>query len=757
MKKLSLIFIAALACVALGNIFWMPSKAQNSVVESPAETLKNETFNRLIDLTGQSGTVRVIVGLQTGFQPEGNLLRAQIDNQRLAIKSAQTNFLNRFKSFRVSDVKQFEYIPYLAFETDAETLRQMQNDSLVSSIQEDEISAPALAESTQMVGANAAWASGFSGSGQTIAVLDSGVDKNHSFLNGRIVSEACYSSNVPASGITSVCPGGATESIASDSGLNCPTTTEGCAHGTHVAGIAAGRGTNFSGVARDSNIIAVNIFSQFTSAASCGTASPCGRYFTSDLIRGLERVRTLANTMNNIVAVNLSLQTGQQFTASCDVQHSATKAAIDNLRSVNIATIICSGNYSFTNALTAPACISTAISVGSVNDGSLGTVADTVVSNSDSSPLLHLLAPGRWINSSVPGGGFQNYTGTSMAAPHVAGAFAILKQRNPNATIPQILNALTNTGQPVNDSRNGIVKPRIRIAEALAAVSSKPQFDFDGDIKADISVFRPNNGVWYLLNSLNGFSAAQFGISSDKLVPADYDGDGKTDIAVFRRSADSSWYILQSSNNLFRAVQWGAANEAQAIVFDMPVPADYDGDGKADVAVFRTTDAISEPVRFLILQSSNSSARTEQWGAAFDAPVPADYDGDGRADVAVYRGNIWYINQSTQGFRAVQFGTNTDKLVPADYDGDGKTDVAVFRPSNGTWYLNQSQAGFTGIQFGIPTDLPVAADYDGDGRADVAVFRPSAGAWYLNRSTAGFTGVQFGEANDQPAPNAFVR
>jgi hypothetical protein len=277
-------------------------------------------------------------------------------------------------------------------------------------------------------------------------------------------------------------------------------------------------------------------------------------------------------------------------------------------------------------------------------------------------------------------------------------------------------------------------------------------------VYTDIAVFRPSNGTWYVLNTVDGSLTAQmWGMAGDKPVPGDYDGDGKVDFAVFRPS-DSHWYILRSSDGGMDAPVWGLST-------DEPVQGDYDGDGKTDIAVRRGNT-------WYITKSSDGALMSGQIGQDTDLAVPGDYDGDGKTDLATFHPSdaTWTIQKSSSALEAPetvtqQWGESGDKPEVGDFDGDNITDYTTFRLSDTIWRIFSSFDSSTiEQQWGLSTDIPVPGDYDGDGKTDIAVVRPRVSetdnhsTWYILKSSDGSMMVaQWGADGDIAVPGKYNR
>lgn len=546
--KSKLIFAAGVMAILTFVFFFRQMPAQmrqhsQSATEDSEKIIINRVrqndFVKLREKAWRNGSVRIIVGLSVNSRPEGEInSKAELTRQRAAIKKTQDNLLDQPGIYGARGVKRFEFIPFLALEADAALLEKLNASPFVTSIREDRFLSPSIAESVPLVGAPGGVANGFSGSGQTVAILDTGVDKNHSyFAGGKVVSEACYSTNMGTNpdfdSTVSLCPGGVSESTAPDSGLHCDTSQIGvCWHGTHVAGIAAGREASLGhfGVSRDASIIAIQVFSRYNNPGNCGGFPPCLGSYNSDIIKALERVYALRTTFN-IAAVNMSFGDGN-FTSYCDNEDVAMKAAIDNLRSVNIASVIASGNNGTTSALNFPACISSAISVGSTNDGSNFSTLNAISNFSSSADFLNLYAPGLSIISASPNNQLRSSAGTSMAAPHVAGAWADLKQQNPNATVSQILTALATTGRVITDSRTGANNrktPRIRVD------SASQQLAGTNCVRTPITT---NQFINAALDA--GDCASETGVNRDLYA---FSGTAGTRVAILMTSPDFDTYL----------------------------------------------------------------------------------------------------------------------------------------------------------------------------------------------------------------------
>lgn len=431
--------------------------------------------------------IKVLVALKGKYKLEGDLDAVAIKVQRNAIATAQDRVINAIKAetetkpnlestARVK--RRFVTVPGLALELKPKLVAVLKQLPDVSAVYEDGLNQPYLASTTEIIGTRLANHNrfGVDGTGQVVAVLDSGIDRNHPFLGTkRFVSSACFSTSSWFSDEEqTLCPNGEEQQFGGSSGENCVGIAK-CDHGTHVAGIVGGfRDDNGNGlvdlsdtkgVAPRVKFVAMQIFTRINNAARCGDApAPCIRTFDSDIIAGLDRVELLRDD-HPIAAVNLSLGDGKHE-STCD-ENFLMKWAIDDLRSRQISTVVSSGNDGFSDALGYPACISSAISVGNTQDN------DTANTSSNTASFLKLLAPGTNVISSVPGTGFASKDGTSMAAPHVAGLWALMKQHRLAQGLPtsvgSILDRLQDTGVDVTE--DGVTTPRVDAMKALALKS----------------------------------------------------------------------------------------------------------------------------------------------------------------------------------------------------------------------------------------------------------------------------------------------
>ena len=360
----------------------------------------------------------------------------------------------------VADVRRFEYLPAIAMTMDSNALKAARSYDDGVKVWKDWPVEPYLSDSGPMVGADRAHGGGYTGRGTWVAVIDTGVDVGHPFIAGRPVAEACFADR---------CPNGRKKMLGE--GAARPVHS----HGTHVAGIALGHGNGMSGVAPEAGLIAINVF------------NPDGGARNSNILAALDWLIGVVWTQPlSIASINMSLGAPVHRSWPCEDQ--LYDLAVEYLARRDVVVVAAAGNESKADGISHPACVKGIVSVGAIDKDS------RVARFSNSAPILDMLAPGVDINSSVPrsGGGkapFEEYPGTSMAAPHVAGAYALLRQATPFRSVQDLSRALIGSGEDIRDRRNGITKPALDVDGALKAMGvqmdADPASQADGDAAAD--------------------------------------------------------------------------------------------------------------------------------------------------------------------------------------------------------------------------------------------------------------------------------
>ncbi len=387
-----------------------------------------------------SSEMRVLVHLKAPKQKRVQAKAGEGDWQTLEsyIQSVQNKAISKLGWQNFNDVVRYKTQATLAKSVTKQQLKKLLSTDEVAQIYKDEFRPLMLKSSLQQIGMKNLSRNAPKGNGTTVAVLDSGIDSHHAFLSSKVKGEACFSQ-------LGSCPNNTTHAEGKGAGMPCKGE---CSHGTHVAGIVAGYSSNMAGVAASADLLAVQVFS--VEGNKVGSLD-------SDVLQGLEWVY-LNRKKYNVKAINMSLG-GGAFAGDCDFLE-PYKIMIEMLTQANVAVVVASGNEYKANTIAAPSCISNAISVGSLGKN------NQISPFSNANSQLDILAPGGDILSAIPGDQFEVMSGTSMAAPHVAGAWAVLASMYPTASLNDIETAIKQGADKYRDPRNNLLFPVLRLDKA---------------------------------------------------------------------------------------------------------------------------------------------------------------------------------------------------------------------------------------------------------------------------------------------------
>ncbi|ARN73224.1 S8 family serine peptidase [Oceanicoccus sagamiensis] len=582
--------------------------------------------------TSQEGMVRVIARVKP------HQLFTHPDLQML---QGRARLMSAMQQWNIAAQKELADLPLVVYELNQQQLDTLLDSGWIEAVVEDRANRRHLNASRNYIGASSAQTLGYDGDGAAVAILDVGFQVDHSHFSGRVVEEACFSSS-SGSRYTSLCPGGQDGSGAGTAEV-CGDGD--CYHGTHVASIAAGSHGTYRGVAPKADIIMVQVFTRANYSSNCSPlAAPCLLAFDSDVLAGMAYVEGLASSYN-IAAVNLSLGSGE-YSSECTSSAERNLAnQVADLKALGIATIASSGNSEFTNAIARPACIPDVISVGSVRD-----TGNSVSTFSNSAAFLDFMAPGETIVAAVPTWIFSNglggLSGTSMAAPHVSGAYTVLKAIDSSLTVDQITALLKQQATTFTDPRNGLSFPSLRLntdndGDGLSFLTELDNGTDPEDAAPTVAISAPSTGLDQLQTlavNLQGTAtdAEEGNLSSSLQWFSSIDGS-------LGQGSDISVYLSAGSHTITATVS--------------------DSQGGSPVLV--------PSVMVHISPDADDDGMDDNWEAQYGLTDPAaDADGDGYSNLQEY-----------------QAGFNPTDAAPL---------ASIDAPTTGADFLQATDIGFVG-------------------------------------------------------------